>query len=157
MALPAGAQKVVFEFDEAQDFSDYKTFAFLPGQLTSKNPSLNNPLVRKMIENSIRKYLTAKGMEEVAGRHDLNVRYSLGSGRRTEVDRYPAGWRGYGTAVAVSHYTEGTLIIDLRDTKRRELIWRAIAIEEKNDPMKIKDKLDDMVRKSFEKYPPKPK
>jgi hypothetical protein len=130
----------------------------MPGQLHSRNPSLNSPLVTKMIDASIRKYMAAKGMQEVPrGPHDLNVRYSLGSGRRTEVDRYPAGWRGYGTRTVVSHYTEGTLIIDLHQTRTRELLWRAIAIEDKNDPMKIKDKLDDMVRKSIDKYPPKMK
>ena len=29
--------------------------------------------------------------------------------------------------------------------------------ETKSDPVKIEGKLDDMVRKSLEKYPPKPK
>jgi hypothetical protein len=57
----------------------------------------------------------------------------------------------------VNQYTEGTLIIDLRDTSKRELVWRAVAVEEKGDPAKIADHLDDMVRKSIDKYPPKKK
>jgi len=158
LPLAVQGQKVTMEFDEAHDFSDFKTFAIIPGQIHSQNPSLNNPLVIKLIEASIRKYMAAKGMEEVPkGPHDLNVRYSLGSGRRTEIDRYPAGWRWYGTRTVVTHYTEGTLVIDLHEAKTHEMLWRAIAVEEKNDPMKIKDHLDDMVRKSIEKYPPKMK
>ena len=37
------------------------------------------------------------------------------------------------------------------------LVWRAIASEEKSDATKIAGKLDDMVRKALEKYPPKQK
>ena len=54
-------------------------------------------------------------------------------------------------------YTEGTLVIDLRDTSTRSLAWRAIAREDKSDAAKIEGKLDDMVKKSFGKYPPKAK
>ena len=158
LTIAANAQKISVEFDEAQDFSDFKTFTILPGQIHSKNPSLNNPIIMKKIEADIRKFLLAKGMEEVTkGPHDLNVRYSLGSGIRREVDHYPAGWRGYGTRTVVVNHNQETLIIDLNWTKSRSLIWRAIAVQEKDDPLKLKDKLDDMVRKSLEKYPPKVK
>jgi len=54
-------------------------------------------------------------------------------------------------------YTQGTLVINLRDPVRKELVWRSVAEEEKNDPMEISKHLDDMVRKSIEKYPPKQK
>ena len=88
---------------------------------------------------------------------DLNVRYRLGSARRTEVETYPAGWRGWGVRRVRVPYTEGTLVIDLRDPGSRSLVWRAIATEEKSDPAKIESKLDEMVKKSVEKFPPKPK
>jgi hypothetical protein len=52
---------------------------------------------------------------------------------------------------------EGTLVIDLRDPSTSSLVWRAIARDEQRDPMKLQDKLDDMVRKSFDKYSPKSK
>jgi hypothetical protein len=155
IAFPALAlcQEVSLAFDEAQDFSIYKTFAIADGKLTSKNPSLNNELVQKQLENEIRRRLTERGLMEVAGQPDLNVRYSLGSGRRVEEDAYPAGWRG--TRVVRKHYTEGTLILDLRDAKKHVLVWRAITVVDDRDPLKIKDHLGDMVRKSAEKYPPK--
>jgi len=54
-------------------------------------------------------------------------------------------------------YTEGTLVIDLRDPNARSLVWRGIASEEKSDGTKIQSKLDDMVRKAIEKYPLKRK
>lgn len=54
-------------------------------------------------------------------------------------------------------YTEGTFVIDLRDPTTRSLVWRAIARAEKSNAAQIEAKLDDMVKKSFEKYPRKPK
>jgi hypothetical protein len=54
-------------------------------------------------------------------------------------------------------YAEGTLVIDLRDPATHSLVWRAIASEEKRDPIKIEGKLGDMVQKSLKKYPPKVK
>ena len=60
-----------------------------------------------------------------------------------------------GTGRIVTAYTEGTLVIDLRDPQEKALVWRAIASEDKSDAARIQSKLGDMVRKSFEKYPPK--
>jgi hypothetical protein len=45
--------------------------------------------------------------------------------------------------------------VNLRDPSTRPLVWRAIASEENSDPTKIEGKLNDMVMKSCEKYPPK--
>jgi hypothetical protein len=153
----AWAQKITIEFDQAADFSKYKTFAIRDGQLNSRNPALNSELVKKKIEADITRDLTARGLEVTTGRSDLNVRYHFGSVRKAEIERYPAGWRGFGTRVVRVPYTEGTLVIDLRDPSTRSLVWRGIASEEKSDGTKIEGKLDDMVRKAIEKYPPKPK
>ena len=48
-------------------------------------------------------------------------------------------------------------MLDFRDPKKQALVWRSIAAEENSDPTKLEGKLDDMVRKSVEKYPPKQK
>ena len=155
--LGAFAQKITVEFDQSVDFSKYKTFAIRDGQLNSRNPALNSELVKKRIDSDIERALTARGLTIASGPTDLNVRYHFGSARRAEVERYPAGWRGLGTRVVRVPYTEGTLVIDLRDPSTRSLVWRAIASEEKSDARKIEGKLEDMVRKSIERYPPKQK
>lgn len=154
-ALGAFAQKITVEFDEAADFSKYKTFAIRDGQLNSRNPALNSELVKKRIDADIERGLTARGLTMVSGRSDLNVRYRFGSARRAEIETYPAGWRGFGTRVVRVPYTEGTLVLDLRDPSTRSLVWRAIASEEKRDAIKIESRLDEMVGKSVERYPPK--
>ncbi|HEV2198890.1 MAG TPA: DUF4136 domain-containing protein [Bryobacteraceae bacterium] len=158
LAPLAFAQKVTVEFDSAIDFSKYKTFLIRDGRLNSRNPALNSELVRKRLDSDIESALTTRGlMKSATVRSDLNVRYTFGSVRKLETEAYPAGWYGFGTRIVRVPYAEGTLVIDLRDPTTRSLVWRGIAREEKNDPSKIEGKLEDMVRKSIEKYPPKPK
>jgi Domain of unknown function (DUF4136) len=149
------AQKINIQFDQAADFAKYKTFNLREGRLNSRNPMLNSELVKKQIDSDIERDLTARGLTQVSGPADLNVFYHFGSARRTQLEAYPAGWRGLGTRMVRVPYAEGTLVIDLHDAGTRSLVWRAIASEQKSDPAKIQGKLDDMVKKSFRKYPPK--
>lgn len=150
------AQKVDVEFDQNADFAKFKTFAIRQGNLNSKNAMLNSELVRKRIDADIQKNLEAKGLTFVpSGRADLNVRYTLGAARRVAREPYPAGWRGWGTRIVRVPYTEGTLVIDFRDPSTRSLVWRAMTHEQKSDASKVEGKLEDMVKKSIDKYPPK--
>ena len=48
-----------------------------------------------------------------------------------------------------------SIIVDLRDPTKRELVWRGIAVQDKDRPADLEGKLDDMVRKTIDKYPPK--
>jgi hypothetical protein len=97
------AQKVTVQFDSSADFSKYKTFAIRNGTLNSRSPALNSELVTKQTETDIRRDLTARGLTEATGatgergRPDLNVVYHFGSQPRSELEAYPAGWRGRGT------------------------------------------------------------
>jgi len=153
----ASAQKVTVEFDQDADFSKYKTFAIRGGQLNSQSPALNSELTKKRIESDIARDLAAKGLTSAEGKADLNVRYRLGAARKSEVERYPAGWRGLRTRTVRVQHAEGTLTIDLHDAAAKSLVWRAIASEEKNNASDIANHLDDMVRKAIDKYPSKSK
>ena len=155
LAVSAEAQKVIVQFDRNAGFSKYKTFAIRDGRLNSRNPALNSGLVKKRFDSDIERYLTARGLTEVSDNPDLNVVYRFGSARKMKVETYPAGWYGWGTRAVRVPYAEGTLVIDLRDPSTHSLVWRAISSEDKEDPNKIEGKLDDMVKKSFDKYPPK--
>jgi Domain of unknown function (DUF4136) len=151
----AFAQKVTVEFDRAANFGNYKTFAIRERRLNSKNPALNSELIKKQIDADLERFFMSKGLTLVTGPSDLNVRYTFGSVRKSEVEAYPAGWYGLGTRYVRVPYSEGTLVIDLRDPTTRSLVWRTVASQDKSDPVKIEGKLDDMVKKSVEKYPPK--
>lgn len=147
------AQDVEIEFDESANFANYKTFRIGMGDVNAKAPALNNDIVKKNIESELRTRLTAKKLTEVSGQADLTVRYTLGAAQRTEATAIPAGRLGRQRRIVRSKYTEGTLTIDLVAT--RELVWRAIVTEDEKDPAKVAGKLDDMVKKAIDKFPPK--
>ncbi len=98
--------------------------------------------------------MVGKGLTPTAGKTDLNVVYTLRATRKIEKEAYPAGRRGFGTLIVNVPFTEGTLVIDLRDTSSHSLVWRDIAREEKSDAAQVEKKLDDMVKKAIDKYPP---
>jgi hypothetical protein len=158
VARPLRGQKISIEFDQAADFTKYKTFAIRRGELNSKNPALNSELVKKQIEAELVRDFTSRGLFQTqSGPADLNLVYHFGTARKTEVEAYPAGWRGWGTRYVRVPYAVGTLVIDLRDPSTHSLVWRGISREEQSDATKIRGKLDNMVRKPIEKYPPKTK
>jgi hypothetical protein len=150
------AQQVSVEFDQSIDFSKYKTFAVRNGQLNSKEPALSSELTKKNIQTEIENALIAKGLTRVeTGASDLNVNFQFGSAIRIERETYPAGWRGLRTRVVRTPENAGTIVINLRDPATRSLVWRSVATETESDPAKLAGKLNDMVKKSIAKYPPK--
>jgi hypothetical protein len=152
-SAPVFADDIDVEFDKAQDFTKFKTFRMLDGTIDAKSPALKNEIVRKNLETDIRERLKAKGLTEAEAQPDLNVRFHLGSARRTDTTAVPAGRFGQRTRAVKSQTTEGTLTIDM--LVKRELVWRAVATDDNKDPAKIADHLDDMVKKAIGKYPPK--
>ena len=62
---------------------------------------------------------------------------------------------GLGTRRVVTEAFEGTLTVDLRNASKKELVFRAVAVEEKESPAKLAERADEMVKKAIEKYPPK--
>jgi hypothetical protein len=156
LAAPAAhAQKVSVEFDQSVDFSKYKTFVVRDGQMNAKSPALNSELTKKNLQTQIEQSLIARGLRLVSGPSDVNVFFQFGAARRVETESYPAGWRGLRTRVARVPYSEGTLVIDMRDPSTRSLVWRGIASESESNPTKIAGKLDNMAKKAIAKYPPK--
>jgi len=150
------AQKVTIQSDDGIDFTKYKTFKLMEGQLNAKAPALNNDIIRRNIETAIRRRLGEKGLMEVDAKPELSVRYTLGAPRRNDKEFVGVGPYGRVRRINVP-YTDGTLVIDLRDTNLKELVWQSVTEDKENDPSKIANHIEDMVKKAFEKYPPKKK
>ena len=152
-AASAFAQKVTTEFDDTVDFSKFKTFAVRDGQMNSPSPVLQGELTRKRIITAIQRALTAKGLTKVDGASDVNVFFLLGSRATAERQETP----GLGGRVRIERVpvTEGNVIISLRDPKTRAQVWRGIATDERANPVDLLKKIDDMVKKIVDKYPPK--
>ena len=147
------AQKVQVEFDPNIDFSKLTTFAIGEARVESDEASLKRDSIRTRITLEIQKSLEAKGLTLATnGTPSLKVVYLLSSAVKTRVQESPIGRRGTVQSISKVPYLVGTLTIGFRTAQ--SLAWRAIA---RVEDVSIEGKLDDMVKKSIDQYPPKPK
>ena len=151
MASCALASKITAESDHAADFSRYKTFAIRYGELDT-----GCDVVKKQVETAIASGLTARGLLMVSGKSDLDVHYYIATADKWKFVNLP-DFRDRGNHLEPVSYAEGTLVIALIDSATRILVWRVAAVEKKSDTRSLDAKLDDLVRKAVEKYPPKKK
>jgi hypothetical protein len=91
--------------------------------------------------------------------------YHTGTQDRQQYDTYGYGagswWGGYWgggmTTTTVRTYTEGTLILDVIDGERNELIWRGSAsktIDEMDSPEQREKTVQEAVGKLLKDFPP---
>jgi len=152
------------DFDKAADFSQYKTFTW------KDTGELKDSLWNKRIEGVFSDTLAAKGLKRVESGGDLWVAAHPRISKETQINTYNTGWGygygwyGYGgMGMATTTVTEipvGTLMIDLVDAKKKELVWRGVASDTLNtDPNRSAEdrekKLRDVAAQMFAGYPPK--
>ena len=155
------------DYDPEADFTTFKSFAFAGLTETNKGGIFDNSLTRKRIESAVGRELTGKGLRQVGlDQHpDLLVHYWIGIQEKQRVETTgPAGgygWRGgYGPAPGYStvrtyEYKEGTLILDLVEPARNELVWRAKMVANLEDATQENVELaHKAIAKAFEQYPP---
>lgn len=152
------------DYDQEVNFANLKTFDWIAQpQKPASDPILEGTLMEKRIQNAVNKGLTAKGyQQQTDGEPDFLLAYHIGVKDKLDVQDWGYGygprrfWR-WGGVVQVREYQEGTLILDIIDSKSKQLIWRGWAIEEVVDlsSEKVEKKIDQAVKKIFEKFPPK--
>lgn len=148
------------DYDRAANFSTYKTFAFKDVH------TLDNPISMRRVQAAIATTLAARGLAKADGVPDLWVVLHTRTHRQTQVTTYNAGWGwgwgwrgGYGGAAYVQQIPIGTLVVDLVDTKAKELVWRGRAsrvVSSDEMPKDRDEKVQEAVNKLFDGFPPKP-
>jgi hypothetical protein len=156
----ASAQQVKTDYDRSANFALYKTYSW-------EHVETKDPLNVDRIKHAVNTVLAARGwtmvdsgadvavvaMEITRDQQTLNTFYDgLGGGW---------GWRrfgggGFGEATTTTDtYTVGTVVVDLFDTKTKQLIWRGAASDtlSDNSDKNIKN-LNESVDKMFKHFPP---
>ena len=156
------------DFDQTADFDKFHTFAFAGMTDLNQTGILNNSLTRKRIETAVARELAKKGLRQVeVDQHpDLVVHYWMGVKDRQRIDTTgPSmgayGWHGrygYGagySGVTTYEYREGTLVADLIESTKKELVWRATIVANLADTAAENIDLGNKaIAKAFENYPP---
>lgn len=162
----AFAQQVQTDFDHQANFSQYKTYCWQE----IKPP---NSLWDARIKTAVGAQLSAKGWTQVNSGGDVAiVAIKTTQTQRTLhtfYDNYGDfgggwGWRGFGgggfggfgeSDTTEQDYKDGTLVVDLFDTRTKQLIWRASAEDMlSNKAEKNEKNLDKGVAKMFKDFPP---
>jgi len=151
------------DYKPGTDFSQYKTFDF------KGVDDIKNAILVERIENALSAQLTAKGLKRSSANPDLWVVAHPRLSKQTQINTYNTGWGygygwrgGYGgmgtTTSTVEEIPVGTLVIDLVDTKVKELVWRGTAsdtLKESATPEEREKNLNAAMAKLFEGFPPK--
>jgi hypothetical protein len=149
-AAAASAQSAQSDFDRSYDFSKLRTFNFAAQSFDDPlaKDSLNNGRIRHALETKL--MASGFGVEEVE-RPDFAVAYHVTSRNKFSVQDYGYGaprWWGR-RDVRVDEYTEGTLTVDLIDTRAGQLVWRGRisgTVELKGTDKKIDKAVDKLVK-----------
>ena len=157
------AQKTSFDYDKTANFAGYKTYAMRDGA------KVGDPLIDNRIVAAIENELAAKGFTKSDTNPNVLVIYHVAINKQQNISGYtsgggPYGWRFGGgmqsTDLRVNEILIGTLVIDLTDAAKKEVVWRGMGVKE-IDPQAKAEKRDKnisgAVAKMFKNYPPKVK
>ncbi len=156
----ASAQQVKTDYDRSTNFAQYKSYSW-------EHVKTQDPLDVERIKSAVNAALAAKGWTQVDSGGDVSiVALEITRNQETLNTFYDGlgggwGWRrfgggGFGQATTTTEtYKVGTVVVDLFDTKTKQLIWRGTesdTLSNKSDK-NIKN-LDKGVEKMFKQFPP---
>ncbi|MBI2503382.1 MAG: DUF4136 domain-containing protein [Candidatus Latescibacteria bacterium] len=160
LCMACAPVSVRWDYDPEADFTQYKTFNWLPAGEGAEADQSNwdHPFVDKRIEQALITTLKGKGFEKTAAQPDLLVAYRFTVKQKTAVHLYdPPNPYWSPQPAQVQHLREGTLIIDLVDPSTRQLVWRGWGVgdyELATRPDLSREYLQRAVREIFKNYPP---
>jgi hypothetical protein len=165
----AYSQDVHYHYDRSANFGSYKTYQWV--DLPGPGGKVSDQLIDQDIKRAVDEQLAQKGLTPVAQGGDIQVGYhailqqekainlsALGSGGGPW--GWGGGWGGFNSATVTgqtSTITNGTLVIDLYDPAKKQLIWRGDAaktLDIKKNPDKNYKNLQKALTKLFKNYPP---
>jgi hypothetical protein len=128
--------KVLTDFNTSAEFSAFHTFAF--SGMTDRGREIGASFNNSPLRMRVNEQLAAKGLRQVGleDRPDLLVHLFFGV---QEADKYQ----------------EATLIVNLAESSKKELVWRAVIRETVGDNLeKNFEMVNKGVAKAFKDYPP---
>jgi hypothetical protein len=163
------AQKVSYDYEKTANFAGFKTYALKDGT------KVGQPLIDDRIVNAIETELAAKGLTKADANPDVYVVYHVAFDKQKDISTYSSGygggygaygwgwgggWAGGTTTTQVRDILVGTMVIDMADAKKNQLVWRGMGVKEVNTqakPEKRDKSINEAVKKILKNYPPKAK
>ena len=163
------AQKTSYDFSKTANFASFKTYA------TKDGTKVGQPLFDDRIAAAIDAAMAAKGFTKATSNPDVFVVYHIAFDKEKDISTFSSGygggygpygygwgggWGGGTTSTQVRDILIGTLVIDMADTKKNQMVWRGMGVKEVDTtakPEKRDKSITNAVNKIFKNYPPKVK
>jgi hypothetical protein len=159
------AQKTSYDYEKTANFAGFRTYAHKQGTPVGQS------LIDDRIVAAIDAQLAAKGLTAAAS-PDVFVVYHMAFDKEKDISTYSSGAGGYGaygwgwgggwgggtSTTQVRDILVGTLVIDMADAHKGQLVWRGMGVKEVNtqaNPEKRDKSINQAVEKIFKNYPPK--
>lgn len=162
--------KISSDHDSSVDFTQYKTYSFY-GWVDDSDQDIS-VFDKKRIEKAFKDEFDSRHLTYKAEGGDIIVALYIVANTKTKTSAttvsvgvgyggyygYGPGWgwgNGYSsTAINDYNYTEGTLICDVYDKAKEELIWEGVATRSMERPIQDKDKMVNyVVKQLMSRYP----
>jgi len=149
--------KIDAGWDHKADFRQYRTWSW------KDDGSIKDPVWNRRVQSVLEDELAKHGLRRSDGSPDLWVAVHWRLSVDTHVVSYSPAW-GYGWGYwAGPSYTEvyevpaGTMLLDLVDVGKKEIVWRGTASDEiraNREPEEREQKLREILAQMFAGYPP---
>ncbi len=154
----AVAQDVRSNYMPGINFSSYHTYKWVVID-GSQQP---NQIVDAEIKQAVDAQMSAKGFTKVdSDTADLYVGYQIALDQERQWNAFGMGggirWGGMGTATS-STITNGSLVLDMYDKSKQQLVWTGTATKTLNpggNQEKNQKNLDKAMQKLLKNFPPK--
>jgi hypothetical protein len=178
VAVVQAGVKVRAEFDKEYDFSKARTFGWHPdgaGEVKLLMREGGDPEQIRIrweptIKDAVEQEMTKRGLAPAtSGVPDLYLNYYFLSGPNSEAQTRgqfigaipPWGVPDFEmTTTSLKIFEQGTLILDIIDGPKRQIVWRGIAeaqVDRQRTPVEREKRLREAVGELLKKYPPKVK
>jgi hypothetical protein len=153
------AGKVQTWIEKGVDFSQFKTYQWLPPKLLSKSGVVEDEAgLAPIIKEAVTQQLSRKGLREASNSPDLEVSVFALAESIPQLDAFifTGSPLDYTTPIGtVGRYNrEGTLIVNLIDAKTQKSAWCGMIRESiDNKPGSGRKKIGSATAKLFKKYP----
>jgi len=169
-ATSCSSTRVQTDYDHEVVFSDYATFAWYARSVQYKPPKTGgNEIIDRRVRGAIANNIIAKGYSQTTpDKADFVVTYYVSL--NSQLRMYSTGWgygRGYGPYwrygygywpgwgyTGVSTYHESTVIIDIIDRAKGQLVWRGSISRALNKKSSTEEKINDSMARVLQTFPP---
>jgi hypothetical protein len=147
------------DYDSEADFSEFSTFDW-----ADQAQDWPESFFDSALRGAVNRELEAVGLSQNADNPNLlvithtNVREVISGATVTHWNHgwgWYAGWGGMGTSTMQVHqHTEGTLVLDLVDASRNQLVWRGVAEKAIRDVRSTREQLQPIINSLLQDFPP---